>query len=112
MGDIPRKGKGPGGGGHKYTGLVVTRWYRAPELVLGDREYTTAVDLWGVGCVFGEMFKHKPILSGQNEIDQGTKIFQLVGSPTDLNMPGYKSLPQGGLKWGPYERQLEKRFSE
>lgn len=46
----------PGGGKFDYTGLVVTRWYRPPELLLGDRKYTTAVDIWGIGCVFGELF--------------------------------------------------------
>jgi serine/threonine-protein kinase BUR1 len=43
-----------GGGGHArrdYTNCVVTRWYRPPELLLGEKRYTTAIDLWGVGCV-------------------------------------------------------------
>lgn len=45
----PVPGKGAGKGGRPYTGLVVTRWYRPPELLLGLREYTTAIDVWGVG---------------------------------------------------------------
>jgi serine/threonine-protein kinase BUR1 len=47
--DVPRKGQGGGKGGRRYTNLVVTRWYRPPELLLGLSEYTTAIDLWGVG---------------------------------------------------------------
>ncbi|KAF8002182.1 hypothetical protein HF325_003147 [Metschnikowia pulcherrima] len=48
-GQLPLRGKGPGGGERNYTALVVTRWYRPPELLLGERKYTTAVDMWGVG---------------------------------------------------------------
>lgn len=45
----PRPGKGGGEGKREYTALVVTRWYRPPELLLSLRRYTTAIDMWGVG---------------------------------------------------------------
>ncbi|ODQ65555.1 Pkinase-domain-containing protein, partial [Nadsonia fulvescens var. elongata DSM 6958] len=79
--------------GRKYTGMVVTRWYRAPELILGEKCYTTAVDMWGVGCVFGEMFNRKPIFQGSSDIDQGYLIFMNVGAPTNESMPGWNNLP-------------------
>lgn len=49
--------------------------------------------MWGVGCVFGEMFKKKPILLGSSDLNQIHLIFSLVGSPTEENMPGWSSLP-------------------
>ncbi|KAJ5645538.1 Serine/threonine-protein kinase bur1 [Penicillium longicatenatum] len=89
----PQPGKGGGEAKREYTALVVTRWYRPPELLLSLRKYTTAVDMWGVGCVFGEMFKGKPILSGNSDLNQAQLIFSLVGTPNDENMPGWSSLP-------------------
>ncbi|QSS66037.1 serine/threonine-protein kinase bur-1 [Histoplasma capsulatum] len=89
----PKPGKGGGEAVREYTTLVVTRWYRPPELLLHLRKYTTAIDMWGVGCVFGEMFKGKPILAGSSDINQAHLIFSLVGTPTEENMPGWSSLP-------------------
>ncbi|EAW12461.1 protein kinase domain protein [Aspergillus clavatus NRRL 1] len=89
----PQPGKGGGEATRDYTTLVVTRWYRPPELLLQLRRYTTAIDMWGVGCVFGEMFKGKPILAGSSDLNQAQLIFNLVGSPTEENMPGWSSLP-------------------
>ena len=43
------------------TDYMTTRWYRAPELLLGSNNYTTAVDMWSVGCIFGEILKRKPL---------------------------------------------------
>ena len=89
----PEPGKGGGEATRDYTTLVVTRWYRPPELLLQLRRYTTAIDMWGVGCVFGEMFKGKPILAGSSDVNQAYMIFDLVGSPTEETMPGWTSLP-------------------
>ncbi|KAL4985674.1 Serine/threonine-protein kinase bur1 [Aspergillus falconensis] len=89
----PQPGKGGGEAKRDYTTLVVTRWYRPPELLLQLRRYTSAIDMWGVGCVFGEMFKGKPILAGNSDLNQAQLIFGLVGTPTEENMPGWSSLP-------------------
>jgi cell division cycle 2-like protein len=59
------------------TQLVVTLWYRSPELLLGAKTYTTAVDIWSVGCIFGELIDHKPLFPGQGEIDQLNKVIKL-----------------------------------
>lgn len=90
---VPEAGKGGGEASRPYTTLVVTRWYRPPELLLQLRHYTTAIDMWGVGCVFGEMFKGRPILAGNSDLNQAQLIFDLVGSPNEENMPGWSSLP-------------------
>ncbi|EGX92493.1 serine/threonine-protein kinase BUR1 [Cordyceps militaris CM01] len=94
-GKTPQPGRPMGDGRRDYTGLVVTRWYRPPELLLQLRQYTTAIDVWGVGCVFGEMLIGKPILTGDSDSHQLDIIWDLLGSPTEENMPGWKSLPGG-----------------
>jgi serine/threonine-protein kinase BUR1 len=91
--EVPRRGKGNGDAKREYTSLVVTRWYRPPELLLQLRRYTPAIDMWGAGCVFGEMFKRKPILAGQSDLHQMQIICELVGSPNSQNMPGWEKLP-------------------
>lgn len=90
---VPVAGGGGGEARRNYTVLVVTRWYRPPELLLQLRKYTTAIDLWGVGCVFGEMLIGKPILTGDSDANQLKIIFDLVGTPTKENMPEWRSLP-------------------
>ncbi|GJN76805.1 hypothetical protein PLIIFM63780_000292 [Purpureocillium lilacinum] len=77
----------------RLTQLVVTLWYRAPELLLGARDYGAAVDMWSVGCVFGELVRREPLLQGTNEVSQTLKIFELCGPPSDDRWPGYRKLP-------------------
>ncbi|KAL8928008.1 MAG: hypothetical protein Q9208_002083 [Pyrenodesmia sp. 3 TL-2023] len=110
----PQPGQGGGEARRDYTTLVVTRWYRPPELLLQLRRYTTAIDMWGVGCVFGEMFKGKPILAGTTDLDQAHRIFDLVGSPTEENMPGWASLPgcDGVRSFQPRSSKLGQMFRQ
>ncbi|KAK2765897.1 serine/threonine protein kinase, CMGC, CDC2/CDK sub [Arachnomyces sp. PD_36] len=110
----PQPGKGGGEAKRDYTTLVVTRWYRPPELLLQLRKYTTAIDMWGVGCVFGEMFKGKPILAGTSDLNQAHLIFSLVGTPTEENMPGWSALPgcDGVKSFGSKSGNLSHIFRE
>ena len=62
-----------------YTPIVVTLWYRAPELLLGQREYSTHIDVWSCGAIFGELMQMEPLCCGKSEQDQLHKIFQLLG---------------------------------
>lgn len=48
-----------------YSHQVATRWYRAPELLYGSRYYDCGVDLWAIGCIFGELLNHSPLFPGQ-----------------------------------------------
>ncbi|KAL8766653.1 MAG: hypothetical protein Q9209_006636 [Squamulea sp. 1 TL-2023] len=77
----------------KLTQLVVTLWYRGPELLLGADKYGAEVDMWSIGCIFGELLLKEPLLQGKNEVDQLTKIFELCGIPTEETWPGFKRLP-------------------
>ncbi|KAG2482593.1 hypothetical protein HYH03_018477 [Edaphochlamys debaryana] len=76
-----------------YTHEVVTLWYRAPEILLGSKTYSTPVDIWSIGCIFAEMVNHKPLFPGDSEIDQLYKIFQLLGTPDESMWAGCSALP-------------------
>ncbi|KAJ3719736.1 kinase-like domain-containing protein [Lentinula raphanica] len=75
------------------TQLVVTLWYRAPEILLGAESYTTAVDLWSVGCIFAELLLKEPLFQAKNELELISMIFKLLGPPSSSSWPGYSSLP-------------------
>lgn len=72
---------------------VVTIWYRAPEIFLGVPEYTIAVDMWSVGCIFFEMIAQRPLFQGMAEIEMINLIFSVLGTPNDTIWPGYSELP-------------------
>eukprot|EP00898_Chlorokybus_atmophyticus_P008064 jgi/Chlat1/8259/Chrsp78S07698 len=76
-----------------YTHVVVTLWYRAPELLLGKKEYSTAIDMWSLGCIMAELLCKEPLFTGKTEIDQIDKIFKLLGTPSDKIWPEFSSLP-------------------
>lgn len=115
------------------TQLVVTLWYRSPELLLGAKAYGTEVDMWSIGCIFGELLLKEPLLQGKNEVDQlskvcsfipflihsfipsfslfviactnALKIFELCGIPTEENWPGFRKLPNAKALNFPRNRQ-------
>ncbi|KAF8527938.1 Pkinase-domain-containing protein [Hysterangium stoloniferum] len=75
------------------TQLVVTLWYRAPEILLGATEYSTAVDMWSVGCIFAELLLKEPLFQAKGELEMLSMIFKLLGPPTSVSWPEYNSLP-------------------
>uniref|UniRef100_A0A3B4BCA7 Cyclin-dependent kinase 7 n=1 Tax=Periophthalmus magnuspinnatus TaxID=409849 RepID=A0A3B4BCA7_9GOBI len=76
-----------------YTHQVVTRWYRSPELLFGARMYGVGVDMWAVGCILAELLLRIPFLAGDSDLDQLTKIFEALGTPTEETWPGMTCLP-------------------
>jgi len=66
-----------------YTHEVVTLWYRAPEVLLGAKVYSTGVDIWSLGCIFYELAHRKPLFYGESEIGQLFKIFKCLGTPKE-----------------------------
>ena len=72
---------------------VATRWYRAPELLYGSRDYTEGVDLWAVGCVLAELLNNCPLFPGENDIDQLGLVIRHLGTPTEEVWPGVSGLP-------------------
>lgn len=111
----------------EYTGMVVTRWYRPPELLAGRKNYGKEVDMWGIGCILVEMFYRKPYFMGSSEVDQFDLIAKVCGSPNEDTLPGWNSLPgvrnadaQGRLdesitdgvkEFGPYPRRLKQELT-
>ncbi|KAJ1889981.1 serine/threonine protein kinase, CMGC, CDC2/CDK sub, partial [Coemansia sp. IMI 209127] len=75
------------------TRCVVTRWYRPPELLLGERKYSTAIDMWGVGCIFAEMLVGKPVFQGSTDLNQIEQVMRVCGSPSEALWPGWRDLP-------------------
>ena len=109
---------------------VATLWYRAPELLFGETQYTSAIDMWSIGCIMGELVRSSgysnyvtspdqgvpsanydedeeynncaAILKGRGELDQIDAIFQLLGVPTELTWPSFSTLPNATLlRWKP-----------
>ncbi|TPP62762.1 Cell division protein kinase 20, partial [Fasciola gigantica] len=76
-----------------YSHQVATRWYRAPELLYGARKYTKSVDLWAVGCIFGELLNNSPLFPGENDIEQLWFVIRVLGTPKESIWPEIKDLP-------------------
>lgn len=93
-----------------YTHMVVTLWYRAPELLLGATQYSTAVDMWSLGCIMAEFLAKEPLFNGKSEVDQLDKIYKTLGTPNETIWPDYAKLP--GVKCHfvrqPFNRLREK----
>ncbi|CDF40825.1 Cyclin-dependent kinase E-1, CDKE-1 [Chondrus crispus] len=103
--------------------VVVTIWYRAPELLLGAKHYTKAIDLWAIGCIFAELITSKPLFQGQEkerkgddrnpfQADQIDKIFRILGKPTLEQWPGAADLPNWthAQSWQAYPCVLHERI--
>jgi len=84
-----------------YTNLVVTPWYRAPELLLGTEIYGPAIDVWSCGCIFAEIFMKKVLFHGKGELNQIELIFELLGTPNEEIWPKVSDLPH----WGKFKLQ-------
>ena len=65
--------------GEVYTDYVATRWYRAPELLIGDTQYGREVDIWAIGCLYAETLTGDPLFPGESDIDQLFQITKLMG---------------------------------
>jgi cyclin-dependent kinase len=91
-----------------YTHEVVTLWYRAPEILLGGRQYSTGVDMWSVGAIFAEMCTRKPLFPGDSEIDEIFKIFKILGTPDEQIWPGVTSFPDYKSTFPKWKRDMAK----
>ncbi|KAL0478647.1 cyclin-dependent kinase [Acrasis kona] len=89
-----------------YCNNVVTRWYRPPELLLGDNKYNEKIDVWAVGCILAEFMDRRPIYPGSDEKDMCARIFSMMGVPTNStwnNVEGLKlyRVMTSGIAKGP-----------
>lgn len=76
-----------------YTNSVQTLWYRAPEILLGSSNYSMEIDMWSVGCIFGELVRGEPLFPTKSYVDQLWALFGMLGTPTEKTWPGVSSLP-------------------
>ncbi|XP_007888640.1 cyclin-dependent kinase 17 isoform X3 [Callorhinchus milii] len=74
-----------------YSNEVVTLWYRPPDVLLGSTEYSTPIDMWGVGCIFYEMATGRPLFPGSTVEDELHLIFRILGTPTEETWLGISS---------------------
>lgn len=75
-----------------YTHEVVTLWYRAPEILIGQTKYYAPIDIWSIGCILAEMATASPLFPGDSEIDTIFRIFRLLGTPSEEVWPGVGQL--------------------
>lgn len=84
---------------------MVTLWYRAPDVLMGSRKYSTPVDMWSVGCIFGEIASGRPLFPGSSEEDQLMRIFRLLGTPNEESWPSMAELPEFKTDYPHYDAQ-------
>lgn len=73
------------------TDYVATRWYRAPEILLGSTKYTKGVDMWSVGCILGELLGGKPVFPGNSAMNQLDRIIEVTGRPSPQDIEAIQS---------------------
>ncbi|RCV18479.1 hypothetical protein SETIT_3G303900v2 [Setaria italica] len=83
-------------GGAPLTPGVATLWYRAPELILGSRDYDAGVDTWALGCIMAELLAGAPLFPGRSEMDQLNRVFDTLGMQDMASWPGFARLPRAG----------------
>ena len=89
------------------TEYVVTRWYRAPEVILQASEYTKAIDIWSVGCIFAELLGRNPLFPGKDYLEQIQRIVAVLGTPNNNDLSYITN--EGALK---YIRSLPRRTKQ
>ncbi|KAF1873009.1 hypothetical protein Lal_00016127 [Lupinus albus] len=96
------------------TEYVVTRWYRAPELLLNSSDYTAAIDVWSVGCIFMELMDRKPLFPGKDHVHQLRLLMELIGSPTEADLGFLNENAKRYIRQLPiYHRQsFQKKFPQ
>eukprot|EP01117_Protostelium_nocturnum_P006689 TRINITY_DN240_c0_g1_i1.p1 TRINITY_DN240_c0_g1~~TRINITY_DN240_c0_g1_i1.p1 ORF type:complete len:192 (+),score=39.28 TRINITY_DN240_c0_g1_i1:659-1234(+) len=76
-----------------YSHEVVTLWYRAPDVLMGSRKYSTPIDIWSAGCILAEMATGRPLFPGTSASDQLLRIFKILGTPNEKTWPTIVELP-------------------
>ncbi|XP_041822615.1 cyclin-dependent kinase 15 [Chelmon rostratus] len=83
-----------------FSSEVVTLWYRPPDVLLGSTDYSTALDIWGAGCIFIEMLQGAPAFPGDTDVfEQLQKIWMVLGVPSEDSWPGVSQLPNYKPEW-------------
>lgn len=95
--------------GTRYFWRGRDRWYKAPELLMGDRKYNEKIDIWAAGCVFAELVEGVSLFPGTNDLDQLGKIVKTLGPPTLEKFPKLKELPDyEKMIWNPVDNKEDR----
>lgn len=99
--------------GEPNVSYICSRYYRAPELIFGNSNYTTSIDVWSVGCVIAELMLGQPIFPGESGVDQLVEIIKILGTPTRDQIlamnPDYKEYRFPQIKPMPWEKVFRSR---
>lgn len=82
------------------TTVVVTLWYRSPEVLLRSN-YTSSVDIWSLGCILAELYLYRPLFAGDSDVNQLMKIFEILGLPSEADWPPDSCVPLHSIKSDP-----------
>ncbi|KAL6495464.1 Shaggy-related protein kinase theta [Orobanche gracilis] len=100
--------------GEPNISYICSRYYRAPELIFGATEYTTAIDMWSVGCVMAELLLGHPLFPGESSVDQLVEIIKVLGTPTREEIkcmnPNYSEFKFPQIKAHPWHKVFHKRM--
>jgi serine/threonine protein kinase len=89
---------------------VQTLWYRAPELILGERNYGVEVDIWAAGCLFYELLVGKVLVAAKSEIEQLFELYNIFGSPTEQSWPGLTRLEHFKVKYPKFKGKSKREL--
>ncbi|TMW85949.1 hypothetical protein EJD97_022199 [Solanum chilense] len=100
--------------GEPNIAYICSRYYRAPELIFGATEYTTAIDMWSAGCVFGELLLGQPLFPGESGVDQLVEIIKILGTPTREEIrcmnPNYTEFKFPQIKAHPWHKIFQRKM--
>lgn len=100
--------------GEPNISYICSRYYRAPELIFGATDYTTAIDIWSVGCVMGEMLLGQPLFPGESGVDQLVEIIKVLGTPSRQEIhamnPNYTEFKFPQIKAHPWTKVFNKKM--
>ncbi|CAA0813599.1 Shaggy-related protein kinase theta [Striga hermonthica] len=100
--------------GEPNISYICSRYYRAPELIFGATEYTTAIDMWSAGCVMAELLLGKPLFPGESSVDQLVEIIKVLGTPTREEIkcmnPNYTEFKFPQIKANPWHKVFHRRI--
>lgn len=99
--------------GEPNVSYICSRYYRAPELIFGNSNYTTSIDVWSVGCVIAELMLGQPIFPGESGVDQLVEIIKILGTPSKEQIqamnPDYKEYKFPMIRPLPWEKVFRHR---
>ncbi|KAJ6338116.1 hypothetical protein OIU76_007736 [Salix suchowensis] len=100
--------------GEPNISYICSRYYRAPELIFGAPEYTTAIDIWSAGCVLAELLRGQPLFPGESGVDQLVEIIKVLGTPTREEIkcmnPNYTEFKFPQIKAHPWHKIFHKQM--